>query len=105
MDLNVEFFYNDGGWTEQDGMRHVKTLQWLSVVPCTGGHYTVSVDGSPAELIPAGSCFIAPSGVLQDIVHHTYSGSFSSRYMFIDSRFRDMSRLEERYAFPVKLPA
>ena len=89
-----------------DGLRHVKTLPWLSVVQVLEGSYSIRLGTGREQTVPEGGFFIAPSRVQQTIIHHTdtRSGLMRARWVFMDVRIGNGVPLEEFYEFPVVIP-
>lgn len=84
MKISFEYLFSWHGSNAPDGLHHIKRLEWLSVVECLKGKYIFSYDNSPTVEIGPREFFIAPSGVLQDIVHRTdENGEFACQYIFL----------------------
>lgn len=105
MKISFEYLFSWHGSNAPDGLHHIKRLEWLSVVECLKGKYIFSYDNSPTVEIGPREFFIAPSGVLQDIVHRTdENGEFACQYIFLTAVTDGMQRLDDIYDFPPKLP-
>ena len=53
-----------------EGVRHIKSLPFLSVVQALGGSYGISIGGGPEYFTGGGGIFVAPANVRQTITHH-----------------------------------
>lgn len=102
--VQLETLLASHGICTQEGLHHIKTLPYLSVVSCLEGSYTLSLaEGRPFD-IPAGCAFIAPAGILQDITHHlSEKGVMKMCWVFLDMRINGIYTLDDLYTFPVLL--
>ena len=55
---------------ENEGLRHVKILPYLSIVQSTEGSYDISLENGEVKQTGSGGFFIAPAHAKQTIVHH-----------------------------------
>lgn len=94
----------DGSLT-QDGVRHVKTLPFLSVVQAMVGEYEISLDGGGRFHTGEGGCFIAPAGIVQDIVHRLSPKDqmMRVRWVFLDIRAGGMVDIFQFFNLPQKI--
>ena len=89
-----------------EGLHHIKSLPWLSVVQSVEGSYEISLgDGSGAET-GEGGIFVAPSQIKQNILHHSNPSTrkMFNRWIFIDVIINEKYRLEHLFDFPLILP-
>lgn len=86
----------------EDGIQHIKTLPFLSIVQAISGRYEISLDHERLPDISAGACFIAPAGVLQDIIHRLPDNGdpMKARYVFLDVRVNGTIPFEQFIRFP-----
>lgn len=104
--LTIHTLSTGGSAFIAEGLHHVKALPGLSVVQSLRGRYEVALDGGPSFFTSEGGCFIAPSRVTQDIVHHLPAeGTMAARWVFLDVEVNGLCRLDDIYEFPVILPA
>ena len=98
-------FLKKGGFysVNNEGVKHVKVLPYLSIVQSVEGSYDISLGGGEALQTGDGGFFIAPSNVQQTIVHHVNkkSGKMSARWIFIDVEVNKTVPLDLLYQFPV----
>lgn len=93
-----EFFYS----VENENIRHIKILPFLSIVQSTEGSYDFALKNDKLQQTGEGGFFIAPSEVQQTIVHHVNknSGKMSARWIFIDVSINNIHKLDTMYQFP-----
>jgi len=89
-----------------DGMRHVKTLPYLSVVQAVEGNYDIQLGKESMYNTGSGGFFIAPAHIQQTIIHNTdkQSKNMVCRWVFLKVKVNDLYALEDLYDFPVILP-
>ena len=90
----------------EDGLRHRKSLPYLSMVQALEGSYDIALNGAPACSTGTGGVFIAPSEVMQEIVHHCSpaTGKMRAQWLFLDVWVNGEYRLESLFDFPTLLP-
>lgn len=95
------------GRANLEGIYHVKSLPWLSVVQSMEGSYDIAINGGKTYQTDAGGFFIAASQVTQHITHHNdpTTGRMSNRWIFLDVTVNQKYRLEQLYDFPTLLPS
>ena len=88
---------------ENEGLRHVKILPYLSIVQSTEGSYDISLENGEVKQTGSGGFFIAPAHAKQTIVHHVdpESRKMSARWIFIDIEVNGSARLDKLYTFPL----
>lgn len=89
-----------------EGLHHIKSLPWLSVVQSVEGSYEVSLEGGDAVRTGDGGFFVAPSQMKQNILHHSNpeTNKMYNRWVFIDVIINEKYRLEHLFDFPILLP-
>ncbi len=89
-----------------NGVRHIKTLPYISVVQATEGHYSFGLDGAPPKDIGEGGFFIAPSLKQQEIIHNAdaQSKTMSARWLFLEVYVDDFIPFDRYFSLPVFLP-
>lgn len=88
-----------------DGMRHVKTLPYLSVVQAVEGSYDIQLGKDGVHNTGSSGFFIAPANVQQTILHNAdeKSKNMVCRWVFLKIKVNDLYALEDLYDFPVIL--
>lgn len=91
--------------TEIDGVCHIKTLPYLSIVQAVEGRYEIALKDGPLVDTGNGGFFVAPAGVKQTIVHHVdpHTGQFTGRFVFLDVTVNNALRLDDMFHLPVVL--
>lgn len=91
---------------EMDGVCHVKSLPFLSVVQALEGEYEIQLEQGPTYRTGTGGIFLAPSRVLQTITHHAdeKTGSMRSRWAFMQIVVNHSSLLDSLFEWPVLVP-
>jgi AraC-like DNA-binding protein len=88
-----------------ENVYHKKILNTLSIVQATHGYYEISVDGSTIYKLNENDVFVAPSNVVQEIIHHNGDGGYmTAHWAFIDTIIDQSYKFEELYSLPVVLP-
>lgn len=89
-----------------EGLRHIKSLPWLSVVQSVEGSYEISLEGGATEKTGTGGFFVAPSHLKQNILHRSdpTTRKMYNRWVFIDVVINGKYRLEYIFDLPVILP-
>lgn len=88
-----------------DGVRHIKSLPFLSVVQSVTGSYDIAIDDGEQFHTGRGGFFIAPSQITQDIIHHVDTDrKMQVRWIFLDVSINDSYLIDSLYDFPVILP-
>lgn len=92
--------------TEQDGLRHRKSLPYLSMVQATEGSYDIALRNLPFQNTGVGGVFIAPPEIMQDIVHRCdfKTGKMRAQWIFLDVWVNRAFRLDSVFDFPLLLP-
>lgn len=105
--ITIEYIHAAQAACPIDGVRHIKTLPWLSVVISTRGHYSISLGGGKHYDTEENGCFIAPAGLVQDIIHNMPDTKtpMQMKWIFINVCVNGFYKLEDLYDFPVVLPA
>lgn len=97
-----------GGMTSAscDGVCHIKTLPYLSVVQATEGSYDIQLGLGDTYNTGEGGFFIAPKDITQTITHRANetSGKFTGRWLFLKAKANDFYSFDSLYDFPVILP-
>ena len=102
--VQLETLLASRGFCTEEGLRHIKTLPYLSIVNCLEGSYTLSLAKGKPFHVPAGCAFIAPAGILQDITHHLpENGAMKMCWVFLDLRINGIYTLDDLYTFPALL--
>ena len=69
--LDLEYFYKSGFTSDSfDGIRHIKTLPYLSVVQATEGSYDIQLGNGAHFNTGDSGFFIAPSHIQQVITRY-----------------------------------
>ncbi len=89
----------------REGMRHVKALPCLSVVQSVHGWYGIGLDGDALRRTEEGGAFVAPSGVMQEIVHHNgRQGYMEAQWVFMHIRINGLFDFEDVFTPPYLIP-
>lgn len=90
-----------------EGICHVKTLPYLSVVQAVEGEYEIALGNSRRLHTGSGGFFVAPSDVLQTIVHHVdpQSKRIYCRWVFLKVMLNDEIPMDRIFNFPVVIPS
>ncbi len=105
--IQLEYFKKDGfSSVSNDGIRHIKTLPYLSVVQAVEGNYDIRLGKGEVHNTKIGGFFIAPSDIQQTIVHNTdkTSKKMVCRWVFLKIKVNDLYDLDDLYDFPVIIP-
>ena len=100
----IKYFSKAGFYSvENQGVKHVKVLPYLSVVQSVEGSYSIGLGNSDLLETGDGGFFIAPAGVWQSIVHNvnTDTGKMTARWIFIDLEINNSYSIDELYSFPM----
>lgn len=91
---------------EIEGEKVIKSLPCLSVVQAEEGSYTVRIEHGGNYNTGQGGIFIAPSGAIQNIVHHVdpSSGSMRARWVFLYTAVDEIYPLDSFFSFPTLMP-
>lgn len=89
-----------------DGICHVKTLPYLSVVQAVVGNYDIRLGSGKTENTGNRGFFIAPADIQQTITHRAdpASGHMECRWVFLKITLNDHIAFESLYDLPVILP-
>lgn len=106
MNVAITYLQANSGICTEEGLRHIKSLPYLSVVMAVSGRYSIALDGGKLQDIPAGHAFIAPAGVMQDIVHHIdpAMGYMQMKWLYLQAQFQSLYTQDDRFSFPLCLP-
>jgi len=89
-----------------EGERHIKALPCLSVVQSLCGVYEIGLGGALPERTDEGGAFVAPSGVMQEIVHHNGRGGYmEAQWVFMNITVNDFFEYEDIFIPPVLVSA
>lgn len=89
-----------------DGVEHIKSLPCLSVVQAVHGEYEIGLNGGQLMATGEGGIFVAPTGSLQQIIHHNgSSGCMRARWVFMNVTINDGAAIEDMFDFPQVLPS
>lgn len=97
------FHYNSFSTDANDGLVHIKSLPYLSVVQSKVGSYGIELHNDSAHLTGDGNFFIAPSLVTQKITHHSNKelNLFTGRYLFLDIIINKKYSFDDIFDTPV----
>lgn len=104
----VEIKNISGSFMKSDceGLRHIKTLPCLSVVQPLHGFYEIGLNGEPRRYTEEGGAFVAPAGIVQDIVHHNGTeGYMEAHWAFLQITVNDFFVFEDVFDVPMLLDA
>lgn len=89
-----------------DGVCHIKTLPYLSVVQSVKGSYSLRIKDGKTLSTREGGFFFAPSDVLQTITHHNSASDnyVNCRWVFLSVKLNGRYELDKLYDFPTILP-
>jgi len=105
--IKIEYSIHHGFSTpSMDGVCHVKTLPYLSVVQSVEGSYDISLKDGDTHNTGSGGFFIAPADIRQTITHHSdpNTGNMMCRWVFLKVLVNDLYPLERLYDFPAIVP-
>lgn len=90
-----------------DGLTHVKTLPFLSVVQSVAGRYEIALGDAKPVMTEEGGCFIAPPDVRQTIIHHlpASGGPMCCQWAFLDLTVDDLWSIDRIIRLPTTLSA
>lgn len=91
---------------DMEGVHHIKSLPWLSLVQSVSGSYDIQIDDRDPCQTGAGGFFIAASQVTQSILHHCdpTTGLMQNRWVFLDVLINKKYRMDNLFDFPTLLP-
>ena len=92
--------------TSYDGIRHIKTLPYLSVVQAVEGNYDIQIGKGETYNTGVGGFFVAPSNVQQTIIHNAdkISKNMVCRWVFLKIKINDVYNYDTLYDFPTVIP-
>ncbi len=105
--IELEYVEKDGfSSTSCDGIRHIKTLPYLSVVQAVEGNYDIQLGKGEMYNTETGGFFVAPSNVQQTIIHHAdkISKTMICRWVFLKIKVNDVYNYDDVYDFPIIIP-
>lgn len=91
---------------DMEGVHHIKSLPWLSVVQSVKGSYDIQIDEREPCQTGEGGFFLAASQVTQSILHHSdpQTGRMENRWIFLDILINQKYRIDNLFDFPTLLP-
>ncbi len=104
--VDIKYFHYSGfSMNSNDGMIHIKSLPYLSIVQSKVGSYGIKLDEGNEYQTGEGNSFIAPSMVTQTITHFLNKNQnlFIARYLFLDVIINNKYRLDDVFDLPVIL--
>jgi len=104
--IGLEYCKKDNTKNRCEGICHVKTLPYLSVVQSVEGSYDIRLGTGATYQTGEGGFFVAPADVKQTIVHHVNpeTGTMTNRWVFLKIRLNDACWFDELYSVPTLLP-
>ena len=104
--VDIKYYHAATAGFEKDGLLHVKSLPYLSIVQSMIGTYSVSIGSSKTYNTVFGGAFIAPAHKIQRIQHNLDKQQriMRAQWIFLDIILNDTYRLEEIYDLPVICP-
>ncbi|MEA4889867.1 MAG: AraC family transcriptional regulator [Clostridiaceae bacterium] len=104
--IDIQYFRTSSLNMSCDGLKHVKSLPFLSIVQATRGFYEIGIGSAPPTTLKEMGTFIAPAYQMQHITHHTdpASGNMTAHWIFLDVVVNHQYRLDEIFRFPLVLP-
>ncbi len=105
--IELEYIKKDGFSSDScGGIRHIKTLPYLSIVQATEGNYDIQLGKGDMYNTGIGGFFIAPSNVQQSITHNAdkTSKNMVCRWVFLKIKVNDLYNLDDLYDFPIIIP-
>ena len=105
--IDLQFFQKDDlNSNRLDGIRHIKTLPYLSVVQAIEGTYDIQLGSGPIYNTGTGGFFLAPANIQQTIIHHGRQNDqqMIARWVFLDVRLNNHYSFDDVYAYPALLP-
>lgn len=105
--IDVQFFATASLNISNNGLRHEKSLPYLSIVQATEGHYEIGIGPDKKIRLNEMGAFIAPAYQMQYITHHTNpcSSRMKAHWIFLDVIINHNYHLDEVFRFPTILPA
>ena len=102
--IDIKYSYYGGfSMNSNDGMVHIKSLPYLSIVQSKVGSYGIKLDDGNEYPTGQGNFFIAPSMVTQTITHFLNKeiNTFTARYIFLDVIVNKKYHLDDILDLPV----
>ena len=92
--------------SSHNGIRHIKTLPYLSVVQAVEGNYDIQLSKGALYNTGNGGFFVAPSNIQQTITHNAdqTSKNMVCRWVFLKIKLNDIYDFDDLYDFPVIIP-
>jgi len=105
--IDIPYFQTSSLNTSCNGLKHVKSLPFLSIVQATKGFYEIGIGSAQPTTLSEMGTFIAPAYQMQHITHHTdlADGFMTAHWIFLDVIVNHQYRLDEIFRFPLVLPA
>ncbi|MHB1485262.1 MAG: helix-turn-helix domain-containing protein [Saccharofermentanales bacterium] len=104
--VDIKYFSTASLNAQNDGLKHIKSLPYLSVVQATEGFYEIGIGSDNQVKIDEMGAFIAPTYEMQYITHHVNprTGNMTAHWLFLDVIINNQFRLDEIFNFPVEIP-
>ncbi len=104
--IDIQYFATASMNTSNNGLKHVKSLPYLSVVQATEGFYAIGMGSDNQVKLCEMGAFIAPAYHMQYISHYTNSvtHNMAAHWIFLDVIINHQYRLDEIFNFPLALP-
>lgn len=100
-------YYQTGEFKNScEGVKHVKTLPYLSIVQSLKGTYEIKLDDGEIFQTSQNGAFIAPSQTIQTIIHHNepQSNYMHVKYVFLDVVINEIYSFDNLFSLPVLMP-
>lgn len=106
---SVKIDYLDKGFLSSynhEGICHVKTLPYLSIVESIEGNYEIKLGNGETYKTQEGGFFIAPKDIQQTITHRENKETkhMHCRWVFLDIKINGIYAFDNLYELPVILP-
>lgn len=104
--VDIKYYcYNSFSSNSIDGVVHIKSLPYLSIVQSKTGSYGINLDDGKDFYTGDGNFFIAPSINVQTITHFLNKDKnvFTARYMFLDVLINKKYKLDDVFDIPLIL--
>jgi len=105
--IELEYIKKDGFSSSSiNGVRHIKTLPYLSVVQAVEGNYDIQLIKGDIYNTGSGGFFVAPSNIQQTITHNAdkTSKNMVCRWVFLKIKVNEIYSFDDLYVFPVIIP-
>lgn len=89
-----------------EGIKHIKSLPYFSVVQSVYGYYEIGLDGEDPYVTKEGDAFLAPANTIQHIVHHNgITGYMEAHWAFMNIIINDIFAFEDVFDIPTLISA